>query len=281
MPDTLRAAIGRYPHTAALFDGRVASDALRLDLADIPVISRAFPPMVRAQAYDVSEMAVATFVQARAWGTPLVLLPLVMAARYQEGALLTRAAGGVAGPRDLAGRRVGVRAYGQTTAMWLRGILADAHGLDPDSVRWVTFEDAHVPEFADPPSCVRAPAGSDMLAMLRAGELDAAIVGNDVPDDPALRTVFADPDAAAALFRARHGFRPVNHMVVVTEAVAARPGLVAELLRMFAASAALAPPPWPDLDAEASLALALRWCVAQRLVPRALTLAELWAGTPC
>src|SRR3954451_9654847 len=99
----LRAAIGDYRHTRALKSGGIASDRLRLDFADIPVINRAFAPMVRKQRFDVCEMAVATFLQARAWGKPLVLLPVVTATRFQQSALLCRADGGIRGPADLAG----------------------------------------------------------------------------------------------------------------------------------------------------------------------------------
>ena len=105
---TLSAAIGRYAHTAPLLDGAVTSPALRLDFAAVAPISRAFAPMVREGRYDVSEMAIATFLQARAWGKPLVLLPVVLAARFQEAALLCRADGPIRGPADLAGRRVDI-----------------------------------------------------------------------------------------------------------------------------------------------------------------------------
>ena len=157
-PVVLSAAIGRTPRTEALFTGAVSSPRLRLDLAPVPVISRAFAPMVREGRYDASEMAIATFLMAKAAGKDLVLLPVVLAARFQEGALLCRADGGVRGPADLEGRRVGVRAYSQTTGMWLRGILQERFGLRPEAVRWVTFEDAHLAEYRDPPWAERAPA---------------------------------------------------------------------------------------------------------------------------
>src|SRR5215210_7962219 len=140
----LRTAIGQYPHTAALRDGAVTSDLVAFEFVDVPTIHQAFAPMVREQRFDVSEMAIATFLQAKAYGKPLVLLPVTAAARFQEGALLCRADGDIRGPADLVGRRVGVRAYSQTTGMWLRGVLADGHGVRPERVRWVTFEGAHV-----------------------------------------------------------------------------------------------------------------------------------------
>ena len=283
----LRAAIGRYPHTAALHSGAVTSELLALDFADIPTPNRAFAPMVREGRFDVCEMAIATFLQAKAYGKPLVLLPVVLAARFQQSALLCRADGPVAGPADLVGRRVGVRAYSQTTGVWLRGILADSYGVQPDQVRWVTFEDAHVAEYRDPPQAERAAPGQDLVAMLKGGELDAIIVGNDVPDDPGLRPVFPDAAASAEAFWGEHGFVPVNHLLTVKRQIAeARPDLGDELVRMFGQAKAAAPPradgrdPYPigrgALDAP--VALALRYAAEQGLLPRALSIEEVWEG---
>ena len=281
----LRAAVGTYPHTAALRSGQVSSSRLRLDFASVSPISRAFAPMVRDARFDVSEMAIATFLQAKAYGKPLVLVPVTLAALFQESALLCRADSAITGPADLAGRRVGVRAYSQTTGMWLRGILADDHGVPPDAVRWVTFEDAHVAEYRDPPWAIRAPAGADMLAMLRAGDLDAVIVGNDVPDDPGLRTVFPDPAAAGEAFRRCHGFVPVNHLLTVRRDLAeSRPDLVDELVRMFRDAAAAAPGgnalPMGRAAVQPAVDLALRYSAAQGLLPRMLGPAEVWTGLP-
>ena len=285
----LRAAIGRYKHTAALRSGEVVSAKLRLEFADVSPVNRAFAPMVRESRFDVCEMAIATFLQARAYGKPLALLPVTMAARFQEAALLCRTDSALRGPADLPGCRVGVRAYSQTTGLWLRGVLAEDHGVPPDAVRWVTFEDAHVAEYRDPPWAERAPAGADMLAMLRAGELDAAIVGNDVPDDPGLRAVFPDPNAAAEAFWRKHGFVPVNHLVTVRRELAeSRPDLAMELLRMFRDAKAAAPSgaggcdPLPAGRAalRPAIELALRFSAEQGLLPRRLGIEEVWERLP-
>lgn len=286
-PAVLRAAIGTYPRTRALKDGRIGSPLLRLDFADIPVISRAFAPMVREGRFDVSEMAIATFLQAKAMGRPLVLLPVVLAARFQQSALLCRAGSDIHGPADLAGRRIGVRAYSQTTGMWLRGIIAEDGGPLPPECRWVTFEDAHVAGIADPPWAERAPQGQEMMAMLREGALDAVILGNDVPEDPDLRTVYADPLAAAASFWDRHRIVPANHLLTVSRDLAEqRPDLVLELLRMVRAAAAPAPPgghgPPPSSRAALRpvLELALRYMAEQGMLPRPLTVEDAWEGLP-
>lgn len=268
---SLSAAMGGYKHTEALFD-----DPL-LRIEPFPVISRAFAPMVRTQRFDVSEMALATFLMARAAGSDLVLLPVVLAARFQNGALLRRAADAF-GPGDLAGRRIGVRVYSQTTGLWLRGILQEEYGLAPDGARWVTFKDAHVASYRDPPWAERAPAGSDMLAMLRDGQLDAAIFGNDMPSSSDLATVFPDPEAAGRAFLQRHGFIPVNHMVVVRAEVARQEGLVRSLLdRLRTAGNSF---PFGRAALDPAVALTLRYAGEQGLLDRTLTLDEVWAGLP-
>ena len=196
-PPALRTVLGNYPHTLPLKNGEIVSDAVRLDFVDVKPTHLAFKPMVRELAYDVCEMAIVTFLMAKAYGKPLALLPAVMVGRFQHHCMLYNAERGALTPQTLAGRRVAVRAYSQTTGVWLRGILANDYGLDLDSVRWVTFEDAHVAEYRDPPQIERAAPGKELHAMLLAGEIDAAIYGVEVPSDPPLKSVIPEPHAAA------------------------------------------------------------------------------------
>ena len=283
MPGTaLLAAIGSYAHTERLISGAVGSRHLHLEFAAVSPISRGFAPMVREGRYDVSEMAIATFLQARACGKPLVLLPVTLAARFQEAALLCRADSSLDGPADIAGRRVGVRAYSQTTGMWLRGTLSEAYDVTPDQVDWITFEHAHVAEYHDPPWATRAAPGQEMLAMLKAGELDAAIFGNELPGAAGLRTVFPNPMAAGEAFRRLHGFMPVNHLVTVRRKLADdRPGLLPELLRVFRDAQAGAPDlPIGRAALQPAIALALRYSAEQELLPQPLAMADVWAGLP-
>lgn len=268
---TLSAAIGRYPHTESLF----SNPDLRIE--PFPVISRAFAPMVRTECFDISEMALATFLMARAAGSTLVLLPVAMAARFQTGGMLRRLDDRF-GPGDLAGRRIGIRAYSQTTGLWLRGVLQEEYGLRPDQTRWITFEDAHVASYSDPPWAERAPAGSDMLTMLREGMLDAAIFGSDIPSASDLATVFPDPEAAGRAFLRRHGLMPVNHMIVVTAEVARRPGVVQSLLDRF--RVADNPFPFSRAVLDSAISLALRYAREQQLINRSLSLEEAWTGLP-
>ncbi len=176
----LNVAFDDYPHTLPLKRGEVSSPDLALHFTDIKPANRFFKPMVRELKFDVSEMAIATFVQAKSYGKQLVLLPATMMGRFQQGTLLCRAAKPMT-PADLPGKRVGVRSYSQTTAVWVRGILQNDYGVDVDRIHWVTQEDGHLAEYREPASVERVGPDKNLLKMLRDGELDAAIYGADLP----------------------------------------------------------------------------------------------------
>jgi 4,5-dihydroxyphthalate decarboxylase len=212
----LKTLLGDYPVTEALKQGRVTTGALAFDYADVKVPHMAFKRVVRELEFDVAELAIMTFLLAKAHGKPLKLLPAVLTARLQHPFIVYHAERGQLAPGDLQGRRVGQRSYSVTTATWIRGILAEDYGVDLAKVRWVTFEEPHVAEFRDPPNVERAPAGKDITAMLLAGELDAAIVG-EPPKDPRIRTLFADPAAAGEAWKKKRGAIQINHMVAVRQ----------------------------------------------------------------
>ena len=215
-PHRLKALLGDHPVTEALKQGRIAAHGLAFDFADVKVPHTAFKRVVRDLEFDVAELAIMTFLLARAHGKPLKLLPAVLTARFQHPFIVYNAERGALDPGALEGRRVGQRSYSVTTAAWIRGILAEDHGLDLARIRWVTFEEPHVAEFRDPPNVERAPAGKDITAMLLAGELDAAIVG-EAPQDARIRTLIPDPEAAGESWKKRHGAIQINHMVAVKQ----------------------------------------------------------------
>ena len=172
--------------------------------------------MVREQAFDVAEMAIVTYLMAKSFGKPMVLLPSVVVARHQYAHAVYRADLGNLKPRDLEGRRVGIRSFTTTTGAWLRGILANEHGVDLDAINWVTFEDAHVAEYVD--TTERAPAGKPIIQMLLDGELDA-VLGEKV-EKPGLKPLFPDIAAEEKAWFAKYGVLPINHMVVVSQELA-------------------------------------------------------------
>ena len=285
-PATLEACFGDYPHTRPLKDGQIASDRVALRFTAINPINKAFLLMVRELKFDVSEMALVTYLQAKVFGKPLVLLPATMLGRFQHGALLYNAERGRLAPEDLPGRRVGVRAFSQTTGVWIRGILWKDYGLDLGTIKWVTFEDAHVAECRDPPGVERAAAGKDITTMLLDGELDAAIFGGVMPTDPRLKSVIADPEAAARAWYGKHRTVPVNHMVVVKSALSqSDPGAVREIYRMLVAGKMAAGLPKPGaidtipfgFDAvKPALDLISLYAAEMNVVPRRFSAEELF-----
>lgn len=283
---TLRIAIGDYPHTLPLKRGEIASPWLKLDFVEVKPMHKAFKPMVREHAYDASEMALVTYLQAKAYNKGLRLMPAAMLARFQHGTVLFNAERGKLSLADLPGARIGVRSYSQTTGVWIRGILENDHQVDLSRTHWVTFEDGHVAEAKEPPGVIRASADQDMTKMLIDGELDAAIYGAALPNDARLQSVIPDPEVAARAWYGQHGLVPVNHMVVVTESLArANPIAVAELYRLLAESKQAAGlPAAGEIDMapfgkEANrpcLELITSYAVQQHLIPRRFAVEELW-----
>lgn len=236
MTVTLRAALADYPHVMALKDGSVRSGEVAFAWQTVTPITRAFRRMVRTGEFDLCEIALTTLAQAEAYGKALTGLPVVVMRGFHHAALVCPLASPLRGPQDLAGKRVGVRAYSQTTGIWLRGILLDTYGLDHRSITWVTEEDAHVLEYQDPPNVVRIDPGQSLAAMLLAGEIDAGIALAGL-DTAQVRTVIPNADAAAAEWYRQKGVYPVNHVVCIKTALLQQhPGLGAELMRLFTAA---------------------------------------------
>jgi 4,5-dihydroxyphthalate decarboxylase len=272
----LRTLLGDHPGTAALKAGSVKSDSVTLDFAEYSPTNKGFKPMVREAAFDVSEMAIVTYLMAKSVGKPMVLLPSVVLARFQHAFAVYRAELGDLKPRDLAGKRVGIRSFTTTTGAWLRGILANDYGVDLNSIDWVTFEDAHVAEFRD--TTKRAPAAKQIIQMLLDGELDA-VLGEKV-ERPGLKPLFADAAAEEQSWFAKHKVLPINHMVVVSEGLSRNhPETVREVFRMLQESAAQAVAGAPRFSADEmrrSLELIIQYSAQQELIPHAFAVDELF-----
>jgi 4,5-dihydroxyphthalate decarboxylase len=272
----LRTLLGDHPCTAALKNGSIRSDSVMLDFADYSPTHKGFKPMVREQAFDVSEMAIVTYLMAKSFGKPMVLLPSVVMARFQHGFALYNAKSGTLTPAGLNNKRVGIRSFTTTTGAWLRGILANDYGVDLDSIDWVTFEDAHVAEFRD--TTVRAPQGRQIVQMLVDGELD--VVLGEKSNHPDLRPLFPDVASEEKSWFEKHGVMPINHMVVVSEALSTEyPGVVREVFSLLQQSAARAPaasPRFSSQEMRRSLEMIIRYTAQQGLIPREFAVDELF-----
>jgi 4,5-dihydroxyphthalate decarboxylase len=229
----LKTAIGSYGHTKALKSGAVKVPGVSFDFAEISPVYKAFKPMVQELSYDVCEMAVTTYMVAKHFNKELAALPIVLLRLFHHGTIHCNVKSGILKPKDLEGKKVGIRAYAQTGPTWSRGILQNEYGVDLNKVTWVTYEGSHVSEFEDPKNAVRAPEGKKMNDMLISGEIDAAVT-TDISGAPEVKPLFpTSSDLEAEWFR-KTGIYPVNHIVVVkSELVASHPWIVRELFTAF------------------------------------------------
>jgi 4,5-dihydroxyphthalate decarboxylase len=269
----LRTLLGDHACTAALKNGSIRSDLVEFDFVEYTPTNKGFKPMVRDGAFDVSEMAIVTYLMAKNFNKPMVLLPDVVMARFQHGHAFYNARRGVLTPADLNGKRVGIRSFTTTTGAWLRGILANDYGVDLNAIDWVTFEDAHVAEFVD--TTRRAPAGKQIVQMVLDGELDA-ILGEKV-EHPDLKPLFADVKAEEARWFAKHAVKPINHMVVVARELSdGHPEVVREVHRMLSEAAGAANARFQTAEMRRSLECITGYTAEQGLIARRFAADELF-----
>ena len=277
-PKKMKTLLGDHAVTRAFRSGEVSSPEVAFEFADVKVAHTAFKRVVRDLEFDLAELAIVTFLLARAHGKPLRLLPAVVLARFQHPHLVHNVERPVGNLKDLEKKRVGQRSYSVTTATWVRGILADDYGVDLGKVNWVTFEDPHVAEFRDPPNAERAPAGKDMIAMLLAGELDAAIVAAP-SQDARIKPLIPDAAAAAQVWRKRTGAAiQINHTMAVKQGVSKETSSRIYDLLLESRKAAGSPEtnPYGIEENRRNLEAAIDCVYRQKMIPRRFTVEELF-----
>jgi 4,5-dihydroxyphthalate decarboxylase len=174
----LKIAIADYGHTRALKSGEVAIKGIDPEFVQVVPIIGAFRRMVRDLEFDVCEMAPTTYMIARALGAPFIAIPVFLMRRFHHGGFVVRPDSGIKVPKDLEGRKVAVRAYSVTTAVWTRGIFVNEYGLDSSKVTWVVDDEEHVASLKLPPNVIHAPPGKSLADMMAAGELQAGFTAN-------------------------------------------------------------------------------------------------------
>jgi 4,5-dihydroxyphthalate decarboxylase len=217
----------------ALKDGSVKPRTFAFDFEEVDPLIAAFRRMVRGNEFDICEMAITTYICAKAHGKPMTAVPVFLVRAFHHGAIVVNANSGIRTPKELEGRKVGVnRGYTVTTGVWARSILQDEHGVDLSKVTWVLSGDEHVAEYRSPANLVLIDKGKTIADMLASGELAAAIgVEANAPDVKPLI-----PDALEAGLSAlrRRGHYPINHTVVIKdELIAKHPDLAADVFDAF------------------------------------------------
>ena len=216
-PTVLKTAVATYAHTKALKDGSVAVPGASLQHVEVSPIVAAFRRMVRTLEFDVSEMAITTYLTAKAHGKAFTALPVFVMRQFHHTPIVYNVKSGVKSPKDLEGKKVGVRAYTVTTGVWARGILASEYGVDLSKVTWVVVDEEHVAEYQKPAN-VEERSKANLGEMLVKGELAAAIGAGPV-DSPDVLPLFVHPREAEAAWYRKTGIYPVNHTVVVKDSL--------------------------------------------------------------
>ncbi len=231
-PHVLKTAVATYAHTKALKDGSVAPAGVSLQHVEVSPIVAAFRRMVRTLEFDVSEMAITTYLTAKAHGKAFTALPVFVMRQFHHAPIVYNVKSGVKSPKDLEGKKVGVRAYTVTTGVWARGILASEYGVDLSKVTWVVVDEEHVQEYQKPANVEERP-GANLGDMLAKGELAAAI-GVGAVSSPDVVPLFVHPREAEAAWYRSTGIYPVNHTVVVKDSLLqADPTLAVRLFGAF------------------------------------------------
>jgi 4,5-dihydroxyphthalate decarboxylase len=213
----LKTAIATYPHTKDLKDGTVSVPGVQFEHIEVSPIIGAFRRMCRTLEFDVCEMAITTYLTAKAYNKPFTALPVFVVRQFHHSSIVYNMKSGVQSPKDLEGKKVGVRAYTVTTGVWARGILATEYGVDLDKITWVVVDEEHVQEYRKPANVMEQP-GANLAEMLVKGELAAAI-GVGKVDSPNVKPLISDAAAAEAAWCRQTGIYPINHTVVVKDAL--------------------------------------------------------------
>jgi len=286
-PMTLKANLEDAPIAAAVKSGRVTSDLVHMHFCGPEIAYNGFKAMLREHAFDCGELAIVTYLQAKIYNKPFVMLPFPINGRAQQSAIGYNKDLGVIGPKDLEGKKVGVRTYSQTTGLWIRGILKHDYGVDLSKITWLNTDVSHLAEYQDPPNCHLLPKGSDLGKMMLDGEIAAAILGKELPNDPRVATVIPNAKEAGEDWIRRYGLTPINHVFTVRQELSKeRPDVVRELYRMMVESRKLAPasamaemPPYGFNALRKTLELAIDWAFEQKIVTRRLSVDELFDDT--
>lgn len=266
----LTLALGDYAHSAPVLDGRAGIDGYVTEPVEVRPIIAAYRRMIRDLEFDVCELAPVSYLMAREAGVPLVAIPVFLNRRFHHGDIQCAPRSGIAAPRDLEGRRVGVRAYTVSTGVWARGVLEEEYGVDLSQVTWVVDDEDHV-EGRAPANVERVTDERSLGELLGASEIDAAFTGNAGTgragnptkgwESAARREptttypLFADHEVLERDHYLRTGIYPLHSLVVVrSELVEKDPDLPTKLYAAFADAKRSAATDDPDFAALPRLA---------------------------
>lgn len=220
----LSLACGPYDRTFPLVDGRVKVEGVDLTALALPV-EEVFFRTATYHEFDASELSFSSYLLTLERGAPFIAIPVFPSRAFRHNGIYVNADAGITRPEDLVGRTVGIPEYQVTAAVWIRGILAEYHGVAPESVKYRTgglYAPGRVEKVPiNPPGVEIAPISptETLGRLLAAGEIDAIYTPRVPPEfsagDPKVRRLYADPRSVETDYFRRTGIFPIMHTIVI------------------------------------------------------------------
>lgn len=218
----LTLAVADHDLNRPLIDGSVRPQGLELEIVHGTDDGARHAAMLREGAFDASEFSLASYLVARSRGDPFVAIPVFPNRKFRHSYIFCNAAAGICEPRDLEGRRVGMRMWGATACVWVRGTLQHFYEVDLTRVTWCVASEPGGP-LPDGTRLERLPPHADLDAMLVAGQLDAVVNPDVLPSiirgAAEVCRLFPDYKAEEQAFYRRTGIFPISHLVVLKDQV--------------------------------------------------------------
>ena len=226
MPTTveLTLACGDYEITRPLKDGTVRPDGI-----DLKVVTAMDSPtrhwrFLRNREFDMAEVSSSSYIAARDNGLPFRAVPVFPHRRFRHGFIFINTAKGITKPSDLVGKKVGVKFFLNSAALWLRGILQNDYGVPFRSIDWYTELDEDIAQVTlDGVRITQVPKGRTIVEMLVDGELDAVLHPDLIKPlrdrDPRVGRLFPDYKADEAAWFKKTGIFPIMHVTVIKQEI--------------------------------------------------------------
>lgn len=240
---TLSFACGRYDRTEPVMSGEVPVEGV--DLVGLRLSpAETFWRLTQSGEFDVSEMSLSGFIMRVARGDDrYVGLPVFTSRVFRHSGIVVRRE--VPGAEALPGARVAVPEYHMTAVLFMRGLLADEHGIAARDVTWVQagqYTPGRVErEPLSLPAEVRLEVERERTVdqLLAAGDVQAALspypsrlLGGDV-----IRPLYPQPEEVELDYYRRTGVYPIMHLVVLRRSVHDQhPWVATNLVKAFTAA---------------------------------------------
>ncbi|WP_158547461.1 ABC transporter substrate-binding protein [Rhodovulum sp. 12E13] len=214
----LTLACGDYEIVRPLKEGIVKPDGIDLIVLTGMDSTTRHWRFLRNGDFDMSETSASSYVVARDYGYPITALPVFLHRRFRHGFVYVNTSKGIETPKDLIGRKVGIKSFLVTAGHWMRGILEHEYGVPHKSIDWYAELDEDV-DFEPPADLklTRLPDDKSVERMLAEGELDAVIHSSLIKPilekDPRVARLFPDYKAEEQKYFAKTGIFPIMHVL--------------------------------------------------------------------